>query len=74
MRVAQDKRMPASAVTCPNCGTVIPLEKQDRLPDQFSVPCPKCGSRKIFSRSDIHDAKDEILDVSANARLSWRSP
>jgi predicted Zn finger-like uncharacterized protein len=49
--------MPASAVTCPNCGTVIPLEKQDRLPDQFSVPCPKCGSRKIFSRSDIHDAK-----------------
>jgi hypothetical protein len=45
----------SNAVTCKNCLTEISIKVDiSRLPEDFSVPCPLCGARKIFGRSDVH--------------------
>ena len=45
----------SNAVTCKNCLTEISIKVDiSRLPEDFSVPCPLCGARKMFVRSDVH--------------------
>jgi|SRR5689334_20520661 RNase P subunit RPR2 len=56
-----DISLPAAlpnAVTCKNCQTEIPIMGEvSHLPEAFSVPCPLCGARKMFERSEVHVAK-----------------
>jgi DNA-directed RNA polymerase subunit RPC12/RpoP len=46
------------AVTCKNCQTEILINVEPRrLPQDFSVQCPKCRARKMFIGTDVHAAK-----------------
>ena len=48
---------PNAAVTCSNCGAEIEFVKEPRLPEGFSLVCPKCKRRKIYALADIYILK-----------------
>jgi hypothetical protein len=47
MATSQDIFNINACVSCPMCSSEIPLPGGLRLPRQFSVPCPNCGSEKF---------------------------
>jgi hypothetical protein len=51
------KTKPKAAVTCSNCGAEIEFVKEPRLPEGFSLVCPKCKRRKIYALADIYILK-----------------
>jgi hypothetical protein len=46
-----------SCVRCPTCSCEIPVLNARRLPPEFSVLCPNCGSRKEYQLAGLHDTK-----------------
>jgi Zn finger protein HypA/HybF involved in hydrogenase expression len=58
MAVLQSQRPKKSAyhrgvVACRKCAAPIPIYKFKALPDEFSVHCPKCRNRGIYSKSAV---------------------
>jgi hypothetical protein len=43
-----------AAVSCSYCGAEIRFFKEPKLPEGFSLACPKCARRKIYALVDIH--------------------
>jgi DNA-directed RNA polymerase subunit RPC12/RpoP len=41
------------AVHCGKCGTPIHIQRLQALADEFSVRCPRCGHRGIYSRRAV---------------------
>jgi hypothetical protein len=46
-----------SCVRCPTCSCEIPVLNARRLPPEFSVRCPNCGSRHEHLLAGLHDTK-----------------
>lgn len=42
-----------SLVPCQKCGTKIYLQRQQGVADEFSVRCPRCAHRGIYSHNAI---------------------
>jgi hypothetical protein len=42
-------------VRCKNCGHKLEIDARSaaRIRDDFSLPCPTCGRRLIYSRDDF---------------------
>jgi DNA-directed RNA polymerase subunit RPC12/RpoP len=40
-------------IVCRRCGSEILLDPANRLAEEFSVRCPKCGSREFHQRSEV---------------------
>lgn len=40
-------------VACRKCRTLIPIQKLNTLPDEFSVRCPHCGDRSLYSKRAV---------------------
>ncbi len=40
-------------VTCTKCVKYIPIQRLNALADEFSVQCPHCGSRGMYSKRAI---------------------
>jgi predicted RNA-binding Zn-ribbon protein involved in translation (DUF1610 family) len=55
-------------VSCPTCACEIPVAGTRRLPNEFSVPCPNCGERRVYRADDVHDLKQ-----SAAANMKSRN-
>ena len=49
---------PNAAVTCSQCGAEIRFFKDPKIPEEFSLACPRCARRKIYVRLDIHIPKE----------------
>jgi hypothetical protein len=37
-------------VTCRKCNALIPVQRFNTLPDEFSVSCPKCRDRGFYAK------------------------
>ena len=55
-----------SWVSCPMCSCEISVLR-GRLPREFSVLCPNCGSRKEYLLGELHDAKRDVETIHARA-------
>jgi RNase P subunit RPR2 len=42
-----------AGVICKRCETPIRVETVERVPEEFSVACPKCGFRGFYLIKDI---------------------
>ncbi len=40
-------------VTCAKCGKLIPIQRLNALADEFSVQCPHCAARGMYSKRAI---------------------
>jgi len=40
-------------VTCRKCSALIPVQKFNTLPDEFSVRCPSCGDRAFYAKRTV---------------------
>jgi predicted RNA-binding Zn-ribbon protein involved in translation (DUF1610 family) len=56
-----------ACVSCPACSREIPLA-DSRLPAEFSVPCPRCGQRKIYRSSDAHEPREGMETAKTSGR------
>jgi DNA-directed RNA polymerase subunit RPC12/RpoP len=62
--VATSRKAPKadSSVRCPICSFDIAILGGLRLPQEFSLLCPKCGWRRVYHLADLRDPQ---LDVTA---------
>ena len=40
---------PRGSIACHACGAAIHVYQLTALPDEFSLPCPACGARDLYS-------------------------
>jgi len=40
-------------VACRKCKALIPVQKPNTLPDEFSVRCPSCGDRAFYAKRAV---------------------
>jgi DNA-directed RNA polymerase subunit RPC12/RpoP len=53
------RRSDGSYVRCPTCSCEFPLVGTQRLPKEFSAPCPNCGHRNVYQEAEAHDPKQD---------------
>ena len=56
LAMAETKK-PNAAVNCLHCGAQIKFVKEPKLPEGFSLSCPRCGRRKIYQLANIYIPK-----------------
>jgi predicted RNA-binding Zn-ribbon protein involved in translation (DUF1610 family) len=60
-----------TCVNCPTCSSEIPLPIVRRLPEKFSVLCPRCGGRKIYLAAEVRDLKQEPEAAQTSRKMQF---
>jgi endogenous inhibitor of DNA gyrase (YacG/DUF329 family) len=55
-------------VHCPTCKTAIHLFKAERVGEEFSANCPRCGRRAFHERRDM--AVEQFIDRRSKPRAT----